>query len=384
MHRIITILILFYLGCSKSTDPFIEISVITPIDMASPTDLVITETIKCAKRELKIKNTCIPCKTIIPDDFSTIIDAIKQGVSEICIKDGIYKEDLNIKDSLSIYGQGVNTIIQGSINIFQNAVKIELKNFKVMRIGSSGVLDLSGKVQQIILRDLIFTDELYCMSHSSNFGSFYLVYENNYCINSKTGLNIQRKNNSNSVSTVTIKNSNFKNDVNMNIGFMSDERDAGVACINIYNNILLYNSYSISQTLSLLRIDIASTLNTYIINNTFIPKNPKWITSIYNRSFGDRTYKTFLAYNLYEGILEESYPLSIQISNMLADDSYFADAPKDDYHLNKNSPAIDVYGGYFTGYDALKEDKDGTQRPLNSSNSIIPLYDVGAYEHSQN
>lgn len=371
----------FYLGCTQPdriimNNPNTDLKNIDVVDMSKKED-----NYKCNDRELKTSDGCIPCRVIVPDDFSTIGEAIKNGITDLCLRHGAYKEDLALKTSLSIYGQGFNTVLQGAISIFSEASSIKLKNLKLDGVvGSNGVLDLNGKAQQLVLNKILFTKDNICVLHSSEYGVFNLIYEDNKCNKKTTGISIQRKTYSNSDTTITIAGSDFDNNKNLVLGLMSDVVNSGRVYINIYNNVFIYDYASIEQSSSLKSSSLYT--KTYIMNNIFIPQNPKYIVAIRNMGNLEGFIKTFIGYNLYEGILEASFPPSIQFNNILADDTFFVDPVKNDYHPTKNSPAIDVYGGYPLDYETIKKDKDGTNRPLNNSGSVVPLYDVGAYEYN--
>lgn len=378
--------LLFCFGCSQSKDMYpidvVKIDPITPpMDMTSTVD----SGIKCGARELKTDEGCVPCSVIVPDDYPTINQAVGKG-DVVCVRDGVYKEDVFIKTPMTLQGQGFTSVLEGNI-LYKDVPYLAVKNIKASSIKSDGTLSLERRFQQLYIYKVLFFSTL-CVSHDSNYGTVQIDIDGSVCKNNNIGIVINR--NSGALDTqntqVEIKNNEFSNNSNIMLNINSNPSKPNTTIlINIFNNVFNYSTTSITQQ-TFLEKGYTQEPKTYIVNNTFIPTAITATGGVLQRSDYIENFPIHLLYNLYKGNLEITARfISAKYGNIQTEDRFFVDPSKNNYHLTKNSPAIDYIITYPYPYEPLKKDKDGNKRPINGLGTMpetFPAYfDVGAYEY---
>jgi hypothetical protein len=375
--------LLFCFGCSQSKDMYpIDVIKIDPIDVIKidpiPPLMDMTSTvdsgIKCGARELKTDEGCVPCSVIVPDDYPTINQAVGKG-DVVCVRDGVYKEDVFINASVKLHGQSMYSNIQGKTFIGAETVNLSIKNLAINSLTTPSTFN---KIEALSIEKVIFSYMSITQQGYTNFG-FTLK---NSSSNGGIALDIHTYINTQTLS-IDIKNNTLR-EVRVRYADESKLKDNPIKTfIVLENNVFQEYNTAILLWNGTLDPALQTKLpNINILNNTFTTTTSGDLSTAFREPCTSKCYLTpyiKMFNNLYtEGKLYTGYLAKpIEANNMRSNKDYFVNYDAGNFRLKSTSPAVDA----ATSDLYPKMDKSGKLRPIDGKLTGKPLPDVGAYEY---
>lgn len=396
--------LLFCFGCSQSKDMYpIDVIKIDPIDVVKidpiPPPMDMTSTvdsgIKCGARELKTDEGCVPCSVIVPDDYPTINQAIGKG-DVVCIRDGVYKEDVKLLGSTTLHGQSLNTIIEGYVLIYpkNEDAFLDTLHIKYLKTGVTNCLDdycglinkgpLLFNMRNVKITPLTNTITTSFCINLIGLSDITTTLDNITCYGTNKnnpGIQLNHQSDKAYPVHVVIKNSTIYSFQPINLLISCKNPSPEKINVHIFNNLLLNNLYGMYVGTYTSSPEKVYSNSVRIYNNTVIPvkteiglKNS--VTFTIDTS-GTKFITTYLFNNIYGANLYSKNSPDKFKKNLEMVKEWFVDFDNDNYHLVYDAVPIDQ----ATTEIYPKTDKDGKLRPIDGKLIGTALPDVGAYEY---